>query len=402
MKAKTAQQVAITAFTTAETAYKVASEALLLKRNEADYAASVAKNADLLIEAKYAMALAKVKFDSDLADATAKFAANGDKIAQAHLLGYTDAVKLLVKAVEDRLNIQSDLVAQELLVASNPKKITDYIASAQKTIDAENAKIAGAEAAIAVYNASTTGTDVTAFVTEKAALDLKNRTLAIANVRLLYDISRNDLVIAEQNKEVVTLKATRKTQDDSRVTKANEKTQLESATPKDDAAIAKLTKEIADLVASILVIDNKVIAFDASTKLLTDNNKEIVLAQTANVALTTKNNSIITALTFVINQLTGGYTANNVDSTVIPFPGTTPVTISDAVKAQEKIISDAEAIIKTATAQLSATSVKDALVAAQKLVVTQTAALATANVNVTALEKIVAYWKGLLDKIFTA
>jgi hypothetical protein len=274
MKAKTAYQVTENEMKTIANTYAAASNALTLKTEESNYAKLAALNANLLITAKYDLAVASAANDVVIANAASALAQAGDDKAIAYLGSYTTATTALATAINNRLDIQNALVAAKLQVTLNPEDITVAIALAQKNIDSENAKIAAANAAIAVYNASTTGTDVTAFKTEKAALDLKNRTLAIDNVRLLYDISRNNLVIAELNTQLTDLGNLRTPKVTSRDQKIADRQALinNNTGGTNDAAIATLTAEIAVLNVAIGTLDTQILGVTNSKTTLAATN----------------------------------------------------------------------------------------------------------------------------------
>lgn len=359
MKAKTAGQVAINDMQTASNAYDAASRAILLKQDELGYIKAVALNEEEKIKAAGRMATAKLELEASLkvlADAAAN---SGDAQAANYLREYTDASTTLAGQNALRLDYQNAIVRNQL-VLNSPNKLKDFLAKTQLDIDSDNVKLVAENATFAIFTSAIAANSTTVLTTERFTVASENQVLLAKNINLTSDKNKLDI----QRNPLLTEKALLE----------NEKSTYNS--PADDAKIAAVNVKIDAVVAKIAPLSTQINLLNASIA--------------ANTTIVNTNGLLISNLNTAITNLTGNNVAINF-TTLVNTQASTKIKI-DVLKAS----------ILTNQGLLLVNVETLAIKAAEAAIVVDTKRVATKNVEITAQEKIVAYWKALLDKIFTA
>lgn len=391
MKAKTAGEVAANEMQTILNTYESASNAIALKTEDATYAVLVAQNEKLAMEAKLALAEAKTQLDAELAKATLAVAAQGNAKAEAYLLGFTTEAGQLAEAIGIRLELQNKLVEDQLLVAGHPEDLASYLLDTQSNIDAEEAKIVGYKAAIALYN-NIDGRNSDSYKAEFDALLIKRRALEVTEIKLLHEIVRNNIELALLVDPFDTKTEARFNQNEDRKTKKARLVVLDGSTDADDIEeSATLEADILVLNASIAKLDAELVVIVASKKKLDDSNTSKEDLIDANSETMLKDVAVINALQEIIFDL---------EMAMLTPAGS--LNITALISGLEGDIETSTGLISDYKTDLKSTSKETLFNSAKARIITYTKMIAKADIEITAQEKIVAYWKALLDKIFTA
>ena len=235
---------------------------------------------------------------------------------------------------------------------SNWDKVT---ADANKIIW-QNAKILS-DAAQLAYNTALTNSNSATTAMNNASVPYQKAKTAVSN-------AENDINTAQNN--ITSAEAALLTAKNNKSTNALEKTRLEKA--------------IADLTTSFNTESTKQFQYfqnyESLNEVVTDLNKKV----TAIGITVNQNNNVIKSLT--------------ISKTNIENLKAEAAAQSVSIAATEKTIADNTELLKTSTAA-------NAKAATEANIAKLTKDLDALNIQITAAEKLAAYWKGLLDKIFT-
>jgi hypothetical protein len=353
MKAKTASVIALNDLQTAANAYAVASNTILLKEKELTYTEAVAQNTTNLKNAELALATAKANLQTALNTLAVSVAASGDYQAQEYLRNYSIEADNLANLTSSRLGIQNSLVASQL-VLSSPNVLGDFLKSTQALIDADVITLAAENATLVIFSNAVTANSTTSLTTERSTLQSTNSVVTARVLNLTYNRDKLEIQKNPLLAEKIVLE--------------NERSTYNS--PADNAKIAAVNVKIDALIAKIAPLTVSINTLN--TSIVADN------------AILSTNNLLISKLTTAITKIG----ENSSQLKVFIVSAETKITTLKA-----SILSNQEFMLVNDTTK--------AIKAAEANVVLQTKNLTTANVNIIAQEKIVAYWKGLLDKIFT-
>jgi hypothetical protein len=357
MKAKTAGQVALNDMQTILNAYTTATNAITLKNQESTYAANVAWNAYEIKQAEASLANANYNLQVTLMNLNRLVVQSGDIDAREYLAKYTETANSLTSKGSDLLDAQNSLVSYELMLSGSTTMLADFIALNQQDLAKEETTLAGLKEIKAILTDAKSNLSEASLQTEVTTLIAKNQVLLTDNTKQQLVINRIILV----RNPLVTEKGLLQTEQDG------------LSSPADDVEIAALQDKIDALTDSIATLNDSI---DAADNIIIENNNLIA-----------SNNNVINVVQTAIYSL---YTTYYSETFMI------------LMNNNNSAISYSENLIKNYKMNILFSDEKDAVVMANDNIATLKAYIATLNTEITALEKIVAYWKGLLDKIFTA
>ena len=354
MKAKTAGQVALNDAKTALNTHEAATNAILLKTDELTYAVAVADNATALKAAEVALANAKLNLQTALISIAVAVANSGDIQAQEYLANYTREAGDLATLTGTRLTAQNALISNQLLLKS-PNVLADLLKNTQATIDADVIKLAAENATLVIFSNAVAANSTTSLTSERSTLLSAN---SVVNARIFNLTANKGKLDIERNPLLA-----------QKIVLENEKSTYRS--PADDAKIAEVTAKIDVLIAKIAPLT--VAINTLNTSIIADN------------VIVSTNNLLINNLSNAISNI--GFNAAQLSSYIVTAEKNIAAFKTSILENQKLLLinNETKAIINTEAAILASTKL-----------------IATTNIAITAQEKIVAYWKALLDKIFTA
>jgi len=273
---------------------------------------------------------------------------------------------------QQKTNYDSKLITYNAAKEVHTTAANDYnLKNAATEIAFNNWDGVTADAFKTKYLAAKVLSDAALIVLNSALTDLNTATTALNTAFVPYNAAKNAVAVAEN--AIITAES---------IVTASEVSLLAAQDAKAASALEKtrLEKAITDLTAS----------FNTESANQFQYNQNILAAN----EVVTELNKQITAITTSITQNSSVITSLNTSKTNINA-------LKTSITAQLAAIAVTEKSIATNTSLLKVNTAADAKLATEAQIAKLTKDIDAINVEITAVEKLAAYWKGLLDKIFT-